>query len=132
MVKIRGMSNAQPPFTKLCNNGNISLVTVVDKGFNYHTTASTFPGCCSGVNRRERALAREIFCYNWNPAKNFSGSYRFRPHAVGPGRAGTDWADPEPDWYRTRRQVPEPGSREILLLSPLQSSEMGSFSFFSL
>ena len=21
----------------------------------------------------------------------------------------SDWADPEPDWYRTRRQVPEPG-----------------------
>jgi len=42
MVKIRGMSNAQTPFTKLCNNGNIPFVTVVDKGLKYHTTASTF------------------------------------------------------------------------------------------
>ncbi len=34
MVKIRGMSNAETPFTKLGNNWNISLEAVVDKGFN--------------------------------------------------------------------------------------------------
>jgi len=42
MVKIRGMSNAETPFTKLCNTWNISLEAVVDKGFKYLTTASTF------------------------------------------------------------------------------------------
>jgi hypothetical protein len=33
MLKIRGMSNAQTPFTKLCNNWNIPLLTEADKGF---------------------------------------------------------------------------------------------------
>jgi hypothetical protein len=36
MLKIRGMSNAETPFTKLCNNWNIPLEAVVDKGFKYN------------------------------------------------------------------------------------------------
>jgi len=31
MLKIRGMSNAETPFTKLCNNWNIPIIFTKDK-----------------------------------------------------------------------------------------------------